>query len=136
METVNKPQKPFYKEKVFWIVTVIVLIFLARCQSDTLHPLSAEGMSVEERTKLDSEVIKKYLKEQYKNEIQEVKVDHEDNTITVKINTLKGEQYSEDKGEEIKDATEDIIKKYSNKLTLEEMYWIFIKSKDDRLLAN
>jgi hypothetical protein len=134
MESKEK-QVPFYKEKIFWIVLVGLIVFLIWLDSSGLKPMPASNMTVEERSVHDESVLTNYIKRQF-DAVQTVEVNHERDYIVITTDILTGEQYSESTGKEIRDAVEKLVEKHTKELTIETMYNVIIKSKDGDLLAS
>jgi hypothetical protein len=95
--------------------------------------MSAAGMTVEERSEHDSELIKKYITNQFST-VQEVEVNHVNNSIRIDTNIQAGEQYAEEAGEEIAKVTEDIMSMYVDNLTLEKEYSVYVYSEEGHIL--
>jgi hypothetical protein len=126
---------PFYKEKIFWIVLVGVILFFMWLGTNGLNPMPAGDMTVEERSVHDESVITNYVKSQFEA-VQTVEVNHERDYIEITTDILIGEQDSKSTGKEIRDAVEKIIERHTNEITIETMYNVIVKSRDGDILAS
>jgi hypothetical protein len=133
--------KNLKKHPILIIIVVLVIVgfgsnierLFYEVSSDPLEPMSATGMTVEERSKHDSELIKKYITNQF-SKVQEVEVNHERDFVRITTNIQAGEQHAEEVGEEIAKETEDIMSMYIDELTLEKEYSVYVYSNDGHIL--
>jgi hypothetical protein len=133
--------KNLKKHPILIIIFVLVIVgfgsnierLFFEVSSEPIGPMSATGMTVEERTKHDSEVIKKYITNQFST-VKDVKVDHVSDSVRIDTNIPAGEQYAEDAGEEIAKETEDIMSMYIDDLTLEKEYSVYVYSDEGHIL--
>lgn len=122
--------------KLFVIVllTVLVALGFSTMFDQQSPPMSAAGMSVEQRVNHDQEVINDYLIEEF-DSVKKVEVDHKYNSVKIKTSIKKSEQYAENTGEEIRQTLKDILKEHAGELTIEEDYLLFIYSDEGFMLA-
>lgn len=130
MET--KPKQ--WSKKSVGIVVALFVAFIIYSQVNSYlnAPISAEGMSVEERTTNDAAALKSALKDE---NVDLINFDYKNDSISIYIDMKSTDQYVDDKAADIELAVKDAIEQSRSKLTLEkENYTVFVFGKDGRLI--
>jgi hypothetical protein len=128
------------KDKIIIITSIIVCIIGAfftiknMIGNNSNSPVSASGMTIEERGDFDSKAIKNGIKSNLNDSlytsIEKIKIDYKYDSMTVYTKLNKTDQYSEDNGNKIEKAVDDFLSN-RNKVTLENSsYIIHVKGKD------
>jgi hypothetical protein len=129
------------KDKILLIgIALVVIIGLASFFNlgQKESPVSAEGMTEEQRADFDQKAIttglKDYLDAADYEKIEKVKVDHKYKSIELYALMNKSDQYSSRMGGELASALEKYIDENTAKLTLEEPYTIMVMGRDGQKL--
>lgn len=123
-----------FKWLIWGALVVVICLFASKyIFAKELHPLSAEGMTMEERAKHDSYFLDRKLLEF--NLVKSVEVDHNKKLVKLYSSIYKDERRREDMTKMLQDETNKIIIKYTEKLTIDDFYKVEVYSKDGNIIS-
>jgi cell division protein FtsX len=129
------------KRTVFILIAVAAVLYFAYLiltgaltgSDDT--PVSAVGMTTEERAEADIAVLSDKLKGNA--DIKDIQISYENDAIKLYVNKEKSDQYSEQTANRLVEETKDIISDSRSELTLEkERYYVYVYGSDGRILSS
>lgn len=115
------------------IVCIAVVLFGLFTGESEAQPMSAAGMSVEDRTENDSAVIEKAIRKH--GEVELVAIDYSGKVITVHSGRESTEQYAREHGEDIVKTIRETLESERSNLTLEaDTYNVIVYGKDNSII--
>ncbi|QVY63004.1 hypothetical protein [Cytobacillus gottheilii] len=124
--------------RVFTVLAIIACLFGVYLavnnwiSGEPTTPISAAGMTIEERAEIDEAVLLDALTEY---NATTVRMNYDDQAIAVTIDALKSDQYISHDADEIADAVESALVERRGEMTLElDSYFIYVYDKNDSLI--